>query len=132
LAVTLLFVAGKFLPALAAPGLTAALDHRRVSRVLPALYALEAGAVGALAGRHAFWLPAVAAFAFADGLLALTARGLSRGAIAAVLGPADALRDGNALINVVFAIMSAAGPVLAGLIVHEWGVPTALWFDSAS
>ena len=63
LAVTLLFVAGKFLPALAAPALTAALDHRRVSRVLPSLYALEAGAfvaLAALAGRHAFWLPAVA------------------------------------------------------------------------
>jgi MFS family permease len=135
LAVTLLFVAGKFLPALAAPALTAGLDHRRVSRVLPSLYALEAGAfvaLAALAGRHAFWLPAIAAFAFADGLLALTARGLSRGAIAAVLGPADALRDGNALINVVFAVMSAAGPVLAGFIVHEWSVPTALWLDAGS
>jgi MFS family permease len=135
LAVTLLFVAGKFLPALAAPGLTAGLDHRRVSRVLPSLYALEAGAfvaLAALAGQDAFWLPAIAAFAFADGLMALTARGLSRGAIAAVLTPADALRDGNALINIVFAVMSAAGPVLAGLIVHEWGVATALWLDAGS
>jgi MFS family permease len=134
LAVTALFVAGKFLTAFAAPALTAGLDRRRVSRVLPSLYVLEAGAfvgLAALAG-DAFWLPAILAFAFADGLLALTARGLSRGAIAAVLTPADALRDGNALINVVFAVMSAAGPVLAGLIVHEWGVRTALWADAAS
>lgn len=134
LAVTALFVAGKFLTAFAAPALTAALDRRRISRVLPALYILEAGAfvgLAALAG-DAFWLPAVLAFAFADGLLALTARGLSRGAIAAVLTPHDALRDGNALINVVFAVMSAAGPVLAGFIVHEWGVATALWADAAS
>jgi MFS family permease len=133
LAVTALFFAGKFVPALVAPALTAGLDHQRVSRVLPALYVLEAGAFAGLASvAGVFSLPAVLALAFADGLLALTARGLSRGAIAAVLGPHGALRAGNALINVVFAIMSAAGPVLAGLIVHEWGVPTALWLDSAS
>lgn len=134
LAVTALFVAGKFLTAFAAPALTAGLDGRRISRVLPALYVLEAGAfvgLAALAG-DAFWLPAILVFAFADGLLALTARGLSRGAIAAVLLPADALREGNALINVVFAVMSAAGPVLAGFIVHEWSVATALWLDAAS
>jgi MFS family permease len=134
LAVTALFFAGKFVPALAAPALTAGLDHQRVSRVLPALYLLEAGAFAGLASiaGSAFSLPAVLAFAFADGLLALTGRGLSRGAIAAVLGPHGALRAGNAIINVVFAVMSAAGPVLAGLIVHEWGVPTALWLDSGS
>jgi MFS family permease len=133
LAVTALFVAGKFVPALVAPALTAGLDHRRVSHVLPALYILEAGAFAGLASiAGVFSLPAVLALAFADGLLALTGRGLSRGAIAAVLTPHDALRAGNALINVVFAVMSAAGPVLAGLIVHEWGVATALWFDSAS
>jgi MFS family permease len=133
LAVTALFLAGKFVPAFAAPALTAGLDHRRVSRVLPALYALEAGAFAGLAAiADAFWLPAILAFAFADGLLALTARGLSRGAIAAVLTPHDALREGNALINVIFAVMSAAGPVLAGLIVHEWSAATALWLDAGS
>jgi MFS family permease len=133
LAVTALFVAGKFVPALVAPALTAGLDHRRVSHVLPALYILEAGAFAGLASiAGVFSLPAVLALAFADGLLALTGRGLSRGAIAAVLTPHDALRAGNALINVVFAIMSAAGPVMAGLIVYQWGVATALWFDSAS
>jgi MFS family permease len=134
LAVTALFVSGKFLTAFAAPALTAGLDRRRISRVLPALYVLEAGAFDGLAAMagDSFWLPAILAFAFADGLLALTARGLSRGAIAAVLTPHDALRDGNALINVVFAIMSAAGPVLAGFIVHEWSVATALWLDAGS
>jgi MFS family permease len=133
LAVTALFVAGKFIPAFVAPAMTAGLDHRPVSRVLPVLYVVEAGAFAGLATiAGAFWLPAILALAFTDGLLALTARGLSRGAIAAVLTPHDVLRDGNALINVVFAVMSAAGPVLAGLIVHEWGVSTALWLDAAS
>jgi MFS family permease len=135
LAVTALFVAGKFLTAFAAPALTAGLDQRRISRVLPSLYILEAGAfvgLACLASGDAFWLPLVLLLAFADGLLALTARGLSRGAIAAVLTPHDALREGNALINVVFAVMSAAGPVLAGFIVHEWSAATALWADAAS
>lgn len=133
LAVTLLFVAGKFIPAFVAPAMTAGLDHRPVARVLPALYVVEAGAFAGLATlAGSFWLPGIVALAFADGLLALTARGLSRGAIAAVLTPHDALRDGNAIINVVFAVMSAAGPLLAGVIVHEWGAPTALWLDAAS
>jgi MFS family permease len=133
LAVTALFVAGKFVPAFVAPAMTAGLDHRRISHVLPALYVVEAGAFAGLATlAGSFWLPAVLALAFADGLVALTARGLSRGALAAVLTPHDALRDGNALINVVFAVMSAAGPVLAGLIVYEWGVATALWLDAGS
>src|SRR5689334_5447200 len=61
LAVTALFVAGKFLTAFAAPALTAGLDRRRVSRVLPALYILEAGAFGGLASLSgdAFWLPLI-------------------------------------------------------------------------
>ena len=133
LATTALFLAGKFVPAFLAPALTAGLDRHPVGRVLPLLYVLEALAFAGLALlAHSFWLPAVLALAFADGLLALTARGLSRGAIAAVLTPAGTLREGNAIINVVFAIMSVAGPMLAGLIVHQWGVATALAADATS
>jgi MFS family permease len=133
LAVTALFVAGKFVPALLAPLLVAAFDRRPVGQVLPALYLVEAMAFAGLALlTGSFWLPAVLALTFADGLLALTARGLSRGAIAAVLKPAGALREGNALINVVFAVMSVAGPLLAGLIVHQWGAAAALWADAGS
>jgi MFS family permease len=133
LATTALFLAGKFLPAFLAPALTAAFDRHPVGRILPPLYLAEAVAFGGLALlAGSFWLPGVLALALVDGLLALTARGLSRGAIAAVLSPAGALRDGNGLINIVFAVMSVAGPLLAGLIVHEWGVATALWADAAS
>ncbi len=59
LAVTALFVAGKFVPAFVAPALTAGLDHAPVSRVLPALYVLEAGAFVGPSRRSsdAFWLP---------------------------------------------------------------------------
>lgn len=133
LAVTALFVAGKFLPALVAPLLVAAFDRRPVGQVLPPLYLVEAIAFAGLALlTGSFWLPAILALMFVDGLLALTARALSRGAIAAVLTPAGALRDGNALINVVFAVMSVAGPLLAGVIVHTWGADVALWADAAS
>jgi MFS family permease len=134
LATTALFLAGKFVPAFVAPLLTAALDRVPVGRVLPVIYVLEAGAFAALAAQAsaAFLLPAVLALALVDGLLAITARGLSRGAIATVLAPADALREGNAVINVVFAVMSVAGPLLAGLIVDTWGVATALSADAVS
>src|SRR4051794_4210632 len=128
LATTALFLVSKFVPALLAPGLTAGLDRRRVGRVLPVLYVVEAAAFGGLAllAGDAFWLPAVLALAFVDGLLAITARGLSRGAIAAILTPARRLRDGNAVINVLFAVAGVGGPLLGGLIVREWGAATAL------
>src|ERR1700712_541740 len=70
LAVTALFVAGKFIPAFIAPVMTAGLDHRRVSRVLPALYVVEAGAFAGLAGLAgpSFVLGGILGLAFADGL----------------------------------------------------------------
>jgi MFS family permease len=133
LATTALFLLGKFAPALLAPLLTAALDGRRVSRSLPLLYGVEALVFAGLALlADTFSLPAVLALAFVDGLLAITARGLSRGAIAAVLGPAGALRDGNAVINVIFAATGVGGPALAGVLVHTWSAATALWVDAAS
>lgn len=133
LATAALFLVGKFLPALVAPALTAATDRRPVRQVLPVLYAAEAGAFAALAlVAGAFSLPLVLALAFCDGALALTARGLSRGAVHAVLAPAGALREGNALLNVAFAVTSAAGPAAAGLLVGASGVATALWLDAAS
>jgi Transmembrane secretion effector len=133
LATTGLFLAAKFAPSFVAPVVTASLDRQPVARSLPALYVVEAGVFAALALlADAFWLPAVLALAFADGVLALGARGLSRGAVAAVLGPAGELRGGNALLNVLFAACSAAGPLAAGLIIHTGGVALALWLDAAS
>jgi MFS family permease len=133
LATTALFLAARFLPALAAPALTAGLDRRPTRRVLPALYVIEAAAFAGLALLSgSFWLPAVLALAFVDGLLALTARGLSRGAVAAALGSAGLLREGNALLNIAFAVTSAGGPALAGLLIELGGVDPALWVDAAS
>ena len=94
-----LFLAGKFLPAFVAPFLTARLDQIAVRRTLPWLYVVEALVFVALAAiaEGEFLLAAVLALAVVDGAIALTARGLTRGAIASILQPAHLLREGNAL-----------------------------------
>jgi MFS family permease len=128
-----LFLAAKFLPAFVAPACTAVLDRRPAGTVLPLLYVLEAATFGALGlVATSFSLAAILALAFCDGALALTARALSRGAVASTLRPAGRLREGNALLNVAFAVTSAAGPALAGLLVSVSGVHTVLWLDGAS
>ncbi|HEX5619691.1 MAG TPA: hypothetical protein VFX51_14815, partial [Solirubrobacteraceae bacterium] len=91
------FVVAKFLPALLAPVLTARLDQVAVRRSLPALYVLEALVFGSLAliADGDFVLALVLVLGLLDGALALTARALTRGAVAAILQPAGLLREGN-------------------------------------
>ena len=45
-----------------------------------------------------------------DGALAITARALTRGAVAAVLQPAGLLKEGNALMNIGFASPRSVAP----------------------
>ncbi len=133
LATAALFIAAKFVPAFVAPVLTARVDQlsRRVS--LGVLYALEALCFLALAELALnFSLAGVLALALADGTLALAARALTRGAVADALGSAALLRAGNGLINIVFAVASVAGAALAGIVVSEFGVRSALRLDAAS
>ncbi|HEY8583593.1 MAG TPA: MFS transporter [Capillimicrobium sp.] len=134
LATAALFLAARFVPAFVAPWLTARLDRRPVNRSLPALYALEALVFAALAvlAAEGAWLPAVLVLAAVDGTLALTGRGISRGAVAALLTPHGALRRGNALINVAFAVTSALGPILGAVLVAGAGASAALAVDAAS
>ena len=70
--------------------------------------------------------------ALIDGILMLTARGLSRGAVNFVLQPRGRLREGNGLLNVGFAIASVGGAALGGLLVSLAGVAAALAVDAAS
>ena len=72
------------------------------------------------------------ALALVDGTLAITGRGLTRGAVAAVLQPAGLLREGNAMMNVGFAVASVGGAALAGLLIGTLGLATALYVDAAS
>lgn len=133
LATTLLFLSAKFVPAFLAPALTAYLDRRSLSRVLAALYVVEAATFAALALlADAFWLPLVLGLALLDGTLALAGRGLTRGAIGATLEPRGLLREGNALVNIGFAISSVAGAAAGGVLVASYGASFALWLDAAS
>jgi predicted MFS family arabinose efflux permease len=128
------FLAAKFLPALIAPLLTARVDQLPLRRVLPVLYVLEAAvfATLGLVAASDFLLVVVLALALVDGTLAITGRGLTRGAVAAVLQPAGLLREGNAMMNVGFAVASVGGAALAGLLIGTVGVATALYVDAAS
>jgi MFS family permease len=128
------FIAAKFLPALVAPALTARLDQIHLRRSLPGLYVLEAIVFTALAliADGSFVLPLVLALGLVDGALAITGRSLTRGAVAGVLQPAGLLREGNALLNIGFAVSSVGGAALAGLLIAEWGVATALYVDAVS
>jgi Transmembrane secretion effector len=128
------FIAAKFLPALIAPALTARLDQLSLRRSLPGLYVLEAAAFAALAliASGDFFLPLVLALGLLDGALAITGRSLTRGAVASILQPTGLLKEGNALMNIGFAIASVGGAALAGLLIAEFGVTAALLADSAS
>lgn len=128
-----LFVAARLVPALVAPLLTAKLDRQAIGRSLPKLYVGEAAAFGllALTSRH-FWLPAVLVLALADGVIAVTARGITRGAVAGLMAPVGLLREGNAVMNVGFAAASAAGPAAGGIVVAVWDPATALVIDAVS
>lgn len=129
-----LFLAGKFLPALVAPFLTARLGQHGVRTTLPLIYLAEAGVfatLALLAEGHFLLLP-VLLLALVDGSLAVTARGVTRGAIAQTLQPLKLLREGNALLNIGFAFAAVGGSALAGLVISEFGLDIALWIDAAS
>lgn len=128
------FVVAKFLPALLAPALTARLDQVALRRSLPGIYVLEAAVFAALAAiaDGTFVLALVLILGLIDGTLAITARGLTRGAVGAVLGPVELLKEGNALMNMGFALSAVGGSALAGLLVAEFGLSTALLVDAAS
>src|SRR4051812_14133416 len=113
------FIAAKFLPALLAPAFTARADQLALRRSLPALYAVEAAAFVALGliADSTFVLAFVLALGLLDGTAALVGRGLVRGAVAAVLQPASLLREGNALMNIGFALSAVLGTALAGVLI---------------
>jgi predicted MFS family arabinose efflux permease len=133
LATTALFIAAQFLPAFMAPALTARLDQLALRRALPSIYLGEALVFALLALlADEFLLPAVLVLALVDGVLMLTARGLSRGAVNALLQPAGVLREGNGLLNIGFAIASVGGSALGGVLVASFSVAAALAVNAAS
>jgi len=133
LATALLFLGTGFLPALLTPIFVARLERPPPRFVLPAIYAGEAAAFGALALlADNFSLAAVVLVATIDGALALTARTLTRAVAAAMLEPEGELRAGNAILNVAFTGGAAVGPAIAGAVVAAFGVQSALLLDAVS
>jgi predicted MFS family arabinose efflux permease len=134
LATALLFVGTRFVPALVAPAIVARVEALRPRLSLPLLYGADAVvfAVLALVIADSFSLALVVALGAVDGTLALAARALTRSTSASLLEPAGLLRRGNALFNIGFTAAGALGPAIAGLVVAQAGVTTALWADAAS
>jgi MFS family permease len=129
------FLFAKFLPALLATALTAHLDRFGLRKTLPGLYSAEAvvfALLAFLADDDRFVLPLVLALGAIDGTLAITGRGLTRGAVAVLLQPKDLLSEGNALMNIGFAFSSVFGAALAGVLIAAFGVSVALLVDAAS
>ena len=127
LATTLLFLATAFVPAIAAPALTARLDRLAARRALPGLYLTEAALFAALIlASERFWLPAVLALSLADGAIAIAGRALTRAAVAATLSPSGSLEAGNKLLNILYSVAFAVGPALAAALVATAGVPASL------
>lgn len=132
LATTALFVATKFLPALFVPALAARLDGRPVARVLGALHGLEAAGLATLAlAAEVFFLPLVLALTLLTGTAAATSRATIRATSVAVLEPDDALREGNAVLNLGFSAMNVGAPAVAGVLVGLVGAGPVLAVASA-
>jgi hypothetical protein len=134
LATALLFVGTRFVPALLAPAIVTRVESLRPRLSLPLLYGADAVvfAVLALIASSNFSLALVVALGAVDGTLALAARALTRSTSASLLAPVGLLRRGNALFNIGFTAAGALGPAIAGLVVANAGVSTALWADAAS
>jgi MFS family permease len=133
LATATLFLALRFAPALLAPLLTTRLEIFSARRILPAIYLAEAliFAVIALLSHH-FWLPAILGLAALDGMFAIAASALTRGATSRTLGAGEQLRRGNAILNMGFTAGGAVGPALAGALIAVDGPAIALAIDAAT
>jgi hypothetical protein len=134
MATAVLFVGTRFAPALFAPAIVARVETLRRRLSLPLLYGADAlvFALLALLVSNHFSLAVVIGLGAVDGTLALAARALTRSTSATLLEPFGLLRRGNALFNIGFTAAGALGPAIAGLVVSQAGVSTALWADAAS
>jgi hypothetical protein len=134
LAVSALWVIGRFLPALAGPALISRLQNRAAGVPLAPLYLLEGALFAALTAAVLAGLPVgvLLAIALLDGVLALAVRALTRTAVVGQTRPAGLLGEGNALLSVSQSVSMAAGPAVAGIAVATLGAGSALALDAVS
>jgi MFS family permease len=128
---TVLFVSSKFIPAFVAPACTARVDGIAPRRTLPILFAAQAAAFAGMTAASGS-IAAVVALAAVAGGAALVSRALVRASVTAVLTDPDELREGNALLNVVFSTAFAVGPAVAGAAVAGAGVELSLVLGAAT
>jgi hypothetical protein len=132
-ATTGLFAALEFVPALAAPAITARLDRLPVARVLGVLYAIEAAIFVTLASlTHAFALAPFLLLVVAEGMIAVVTRAICRGSLATVLEPSGQLREGIALLNLAVSPTMALGAIFGAGLVATLGADVALLTNAAS
>lgn len=133
LATMALFLALRFAPAVLAPPLTTRVEVVPPRVILPILYAIEGAIFAVIAvGAHSFSLVGLLILAAADGAVAVAARALVRSVNASVLGSAQLLRQGNAIINLGETAGGAVGPALAGALVAIAGPGAALAVDAVT
>jgi Transmembrane secretion effector len=133
LGATAFFLAAQFVPALISPMAVARLDQLSVRAVLPVLHWFEAAIFVVLAwvASSHFSVTAVLMLAFLDGVLALTARALTRTATVSVTAAAGLLREGNAVSNAAFSVCFMFGPGVGGTLVAAGGTSVALLANAA-
>jgi MFS family permease len=152
IAVTVVFIAARLIPALLGPVLVARAESSTNSHTFSELYVIEAAATGGLALLllH-FFLPGILILVTIDGTAALTANALLRAAAARAaaeeVGLPDqpgidadareariemAQRKANAALNVAWTSTIAVGPAIAGLLVAGIGASWALSLNAAS
>lgn len=125
------FLCAMFGPALVSPALVARVDQLASRPVLVTLYALEALIFAVLARvASRFALAPVLVLVLLDGLIAVSARALTRTATVTVTSSRGLLREGNAITNTTFSICYMAGPALGGLAVAVGGISAALLITS--
>jgi MFS family permease len=129
-AVAATFVVHRALPAFAAPWFVARLESAAGLPARPAGQRAGAALVAAVVPCVGLGLAPVLAQLLLDGLLAPSPRALARSALVSAAGPA--LRETNALVNVVFTVNGVLAPVLAGALIALAGARTALLLDAAS
>src|SRR4051812_41598044 len=132
-ATTGLFAALEFVPALAAPAITARLDRLPVARVLVTLYAIEAAIFVTLASlTHAFAIAPFLLLVTAEGMIAVVTRAICRGSLATVLEPTGELREGIAVLNLAVSPTMALGAIFGAGLVATLGSDVALLANAGS
>jgi hypothetical protein len=130
LAVTAVWVLGRFAPAAAGPVVAVRLAGGG-ARALPLLLGAEAALFAVIAGgATAMPLAALLLVVLVDGVLALAVRALLKAAVVAVTESAGLLREGNAAIGIAFASCATVGPLLAGAVIVAVGPRAALAGDA--